>query len=87
MTWPDPRIDAVRGCVAIERGPEVLALESTDLAPLGVDDVGQVVIDPDRVRWREADGRVFARHAGACRAVRRVALRRCRMPRPRVTAS
>ena len=48
VTWPDPHIDAVRGCVAIERGPEVLALESTDLAPLGVDDVGQVVIDPAR---------------------------------------
>ncbi|WP_203135591.1 glycoside hydrolase family 127 protein [Microbacterium sp. JZ31] len=28
---PDPRIDAVRGCVAVERGPEVLALESIDL--------------------------------------------------------
>ena len=32
---PDPRIDAVRGCVAIERGPEVLALESVDLAGSG----------------------------------------------------
>ncbi|MEV7631825.1 beta-L-arabinofuranosidase domain-containing protein [Microbacterium sp. NPDC089318] len=31
VTHPDPRIDAVRGTVAIERGPEVLALESTDL--------------------------------------------------------
>ena len=30
---PDPRIDAVRGCVAIERGPEVLCLESVDLSP------------------------------------------------------
>nr|MDT0662844.1 glycoside hydrolase family 127 protein [Micromonospora sp. DSM 115978] len=32
LTWPDPRIDAVRGCVAIERGPEVLCVESHDLA-------------------------------------------------------
>ncbi len=31
LTWPDPRIDAVRGCVAVERGPLVLCLESTDL--------------------------------------------------------
>lgn len=31
VTRADPRIDAVRGCVAIERGPEVLCLESTDL--------------------------------------------------------
>jgi DUF1680 family protein len=31
FTWPDPRIDAVRGCVAVERGPEVLCAESCDL--------------------------------------------------------
>ncbi|GAA5186454.1 glycoside hydrolase family 127 protein [Rugosimonospora acidiphila] len=30
-TYPDPRIDAVRGDFAVERGPLVLALESTDL--------------------------------------------------------
>jgi uncharacterized protein len=29
-TFPDPRIDAVRGCVAVERGPLVLCAESTD---------------------------------------------------------
>lgn len=29
FTWPDPRIDAVRGCVAVERGPLVLCAEST----------------------------------------------------------
>ena len=34
-TLPDPRIDAVRGCVAIERGPIVHAFESADL-PEGV---------------------------------------------------
>lgn len=33
LTWPDPRIDAVRGCVAAERGPEVLCAESVDLPP------------------------------------------------------
>jgi DUF1680 family protein len=30
-TWPDPRIDALRGQVAVERGPLVLCLESSDL--------------------------------------------------------
>jgi hypothetical protein len=35
LTFPDPRIDAVRGEVAVERGPLVLALESIDL-PTGV---------------------------------------------------
>jgi DUF1680 family protein len=36
VTEPDPRIDAVRGCVAIERGPLVYCLESAD-APAGVE--------------------------------------------------
>ena len=31
ITVPDPRIDAVRGCVAVERGPVVLCAESPDL--------------------------------------------------------
>ncbi len=30
-TVPDPRIDAIRGCVAVERGPIVLCAESVDL--------------------------------------------------------
>ena len=30
-TWPHPRIDAVRGTVAVERGPLVLCMESVDL--------------------------------------------------------
>ena len=32
ITRPDPRIDAVRGCIVVERGPEVFALESVDLS-------------------------------------------------------
>lgn len=32
-THPDPRVDAVRGCVAVERGPIVYCLESTDQDP------------------------------------------------------
>jgi uncharacterized protein len=30
-TTPDPRIDAIRGCVAVERGPVVMCAESVDL--------------------------------------------------------
>jgi DUF1680 family protein len=44
LTWPDARIDAVRGCVAVERGPVVLCLESPDL-PGGVP-IEDVRIDP-----------------------------------------
>lgn len=33
---PDPRIDAVRGCVALERGPLVYCIETVDL-PDGID--------------------------------------------------
>ncbi|MGP3964051.1 glycoside hydrolase family 127 protein [Nonomuraea sp. 3N208] len=44
FTWPDPRIDAVRGCVAVERGPEVMCAESHDLPhPGGLD---ALAIDP-----------------------------------------
>jgi DUF1680 family protein len=40
LVAPDPRIDAVRGCVAIERGPLVYCLEETDLpAGVALDDV------------------------------------------------
>ncbi|MEZ7125241.1 glycoside hydrolase family 127 protein [Nonomuraea sp. AD125B] len=47
FSWPDPRIDAVRGCVAVERGPEVLCLESRDLPdPGGLD---SLVVDPRAV--------------------------------------
>ena len=34
-TWPDDRVDSVRGCVAIERGPLVYCFEQTD-QPTGV---------------------------------------------------
>lgn len=55
----DPRIDAVRGCVAVERGPEVLCLESVDLVEAGVaSDAADVVIDTG-VAPREVDGRVL----------------------------
>jgi uncharacterized protein len=50
-TAPHPMVDAVRGSVAIERGPVVLALESVDLGA----DVGEGVVAGDPV---EAGGRV-----------------------------
>jgi DUF1680 family protein len=33
VTEPDRRVDAVRGCVAFERGPLVYCIESTDIPP------------------------------------------------------
>jgi hypothetical protein len=36
VTEPDPRVDAVRGCVAVERGPLVYCIESAD-APAGTE--------------------------------------------------
>ncbi|KQR11993.1 glycoside hydrolase family 127 protein [Cellulomonas sp. Leaf334] len=56
VSSPDPRIDAVRGCVVVERGPEVLALESVDL---GGTDVSVVRLDLD-AGLREVDGQVLA---------------------------
>lgn len=48
FTAPDPRVDAVRGCLVVERGPEVYALESIDLAgtALAASDFADVRVDP-----------------------------------------
>ena len=49
-TWPHPQIDALRGQVAVERGPLVYCLESVDLGE-GVDtaqvDTGQPPVEED----------------------------------------
>ncbi|MEU5312217.1 beta-L-arabinofuranosidase domain-containing protein [Streptomyces sp. NPDC021562] len=45
LTAADPRVDAVRGCVAIERGPLVHCLEQADHPGGGLDDI---VLDPSR---------------------------------------
>lgn len=45
LTAADPRVDAVRGCVAIERGPLVYCLEQIDHPGGGLDDV---VVDTTR---------------------------------------
>ncbi len=54
VTWPDPRIDAQRGTVAIERGPLVLCAESHDL-PEGVE-LDDVVVALDGSLAADADG-------------------------------
>jgi len=59
----DPRIDAVRGCVVVERGPEVLCLESVDLAAATggrIDDVGDARLDTS-IPPAEVAGRVRVR--------------------------
>ncbi|MGV9356706.1 glycoside hydrolase family 127 protein [Streptomyces misionensis] len=45
LTAADPRVDAVRGCVAIERGPLVYCLEQVDQPGGGLDDI---VLDTTR---------------------------------------
>jgi DUF1680 family protein len=54
-TSADPRIDAVRGMIAVERGPVVLCVESVDLP--GQVDVDAVRVDP-RKRPVDDGGRV-----------------------------
>jgi DUF1680 family protein len=56
-TRPDPRIDSVRGCVAVERGPLVLCVESVDLP--GEQSVDTLRVDPGS-DLEERDGKVAA---------------------------
>ena len=58
FTWPHPSVDAVRGQVAIESGPLVLALEDTDL-PAGVD-VAQIAVDTSNVPVATSGGATVA---------------------------
>lgn len=58
FTVPVGRIDAIRGCVAVERGPEVYCLESADLP--GSMALDQVRVDPT-IAPREQDGAVLLR--------------------------
>jgi DUF1680 family protein len=57
FTVADPRVDAVRGQVAVEAGPLVYALESVDLGA----DVALVRLDAARAPERGADGSVSVR--------------------------
>ncbi|WP_307371402.1 glycoside hydrolase family 127 protein [Microbacterium sp. W4I4] len=54
FTWPHPSVDAVRGQVAVESGPLVLALEDVDL-PEGVT-VDRVTIDTASAPATGSDG-------------------------------
>lgn len=47
MTMADPRVDAVRGCVAVERGPVVYCLEEADLT--GPDQLESARLSPGTV--------------------------------------
>ena len=46
VTEPHPRVDAVRGCVAVERGPLVYCVESADVPPEA--QLEELVWDPER---------------------------------------
>ncbi len=70
-TLPDPHVDAVRGCVAVERGPIVYCLESTDQE----DDVSLAEVTADAERR--------ARGRGHRRRARRRSRRRSRRPQVR----
>jgi uncharacterized protein len=50
-TYPDPRVDSVRGTFAVEQGPLVLALESPDLPPEW--DLNQITADPGSIGTSE----------------------------------
>lgn len=67
VTRPDPRVDATRGCIAVERGPLVLCLEAQDLpAGTGLDDV---VVDPASLATSSTgaviDGSALAHQTGS----------------------
>lgn len=60
LSVPDPHIDAIRNCVAVERGPLVLCVESVDLRMLGEGtDIADLRLDAT-VPLSEASGRVIA---------------------------
>jgi hypothetical protein len=58
FTWPDDRIDAVRGQVAVEQGPLVLCAESVDVPGLALDSLR---VRTDTAPARTADGRTVVR--------------------------
>lgn len=72
LSWPDPRIDAVRGAVAVERGPQVLCLESPDLpADAALDDVRLCADESPRpLGGDEAEARLVVRRVAASPTLR-----------------
>lgn len=69
--YPDPRIDDVRGCVAVERGPLVYAVESADQPGIDLDRVAVDTAHPpvDVAAPVGLPGVVAVRALGAVRAV------------------
>ncbi|MFE3459843.1 glycoside hydrolase family 127 protein [Nocardiopsis aegyptia] len=59
LTWPDPRIDAVRGCVAVERGPLVYCAE--EVGQPAVRDLDEVRVDPSAAPEEREGGVVVVR--------------------------
>ncbi len=53
LTYPDRRIDATRGTVAVERGPLVYCFEQAD-QPAGLEDLALLPAAPGGLREREA---------------------------------
>ena len=63
-TAADPRIDAVRGCVAVEVGPLVMCVESVDLDPAGAD-LDDIRVDTSVAPQADAVKGWYAPPAGA----------------------
>jgi DUF1680 family protein len=62
FTVPDPRIDAVRGCVAVERGPLVYCAESTDDSSIA--DLDGLSVDTDHAPGMDGGDVVVLGRAG-----------------------
>jgi hypothetical protein len=65
-TYPDSRIDAVRGTFAVERGPLVLTLESPDLPPQW--SVDELAADPESIATDEAGATIDVYRQGTAPA-------------------
>jgi DUF1680 family protein len=63
FSTPDSRVDAVRGCVAVERGPIVYCAESPVAEPVG--DLDLLEVDPSRAPVDEAGGVAVWAHIAA----------------------
>lgn len=68
LTWPDARIDGLRGTVAVERGPLVLCLQSRDLP--GASDLSDLYLDVDAPIADTGEGAMVALVSAAARPAR-----------------
>jgi DUF1680 family protein len=69
LTEPDPRVDATRGCLALERGPLVYCLETADLPPgVALEDVEiEAGIRPEAVARDDLSPGLVGLRLPACR--------------------